>query len=193
MSHRTLTIAGWLTMISAFASIPLAYLAFSLEGQADSTDTLILAILQGAGTLLFVAITLFLKRFLNGIFSFHATDKSINLMIVANVVAGIFIVGGMYVSQIKEIVGIAALVIMVFQGIVQLQFGYTLLKLQNNLDGLLKPFCYLNMVTGICVASIVLIVVGIVVSAISDLMLATIFFNTAKQLKAAEINRSEIS
>lgn len=183
MTHRTLTIAGWLTMISAFASIPMAYLAFKLEGQVDSTGTLILAAMQVAGTILFVAITLFLKRLLNRIYSFHDTDKSIDLMIMANVVAGIFVIGGMYFSQIKETIGIAALVIMVFQGIVQVQFGYKLLKLQNSLGGLLKPFSYLNMVTGVCVASIVMILVGVVVSAISDLMLATIFFSISKQLK----------
>lgn len=192
LTHRTLTIAGWLTMISAFASIPMAYLAFKLEGQVDSTGTLILATMQVAGTILFVAITLFLKRLLNRIFYFHDTDKSIDLMIMANVVAGAFVVGGMYIYQIKETAGIAALVIMVFQGIVQLQFGYKLLKLQNSLGGLLKPFCYLNMATGACIASIVLLLVGVVVSAISDLMLATIFFNVSKQLKVVGVEKEHL-
>jgi hypothetical protein len=149
--------------------------------------------MQVAGTILFVAITLFLKRFLNRIFIFHDTDKNIDLMVMANVVAGIFVIGGMYLSQIKETAGIAALVIMVFQGIVQIQFGYKLQKLQNSLGGLLKPFSYLNMVTGVCVASIVLILVGVVVSAISDLMLAMIFFSISKQLKEAELDRTEMS
>ena len=180
-------------MISAFASIPMAYLAFKLEGSVDPAGTFILASMQLAGTILFVAITLFLKRLLSRIYSFHDTDKSIDLMIMANAVAGIFVIGGMYISQIKETAGIAALVIIVFQGIVQIQFGYKLLKLQNSLGGLLKPFSYLNMVTGVCVASIVLILVGVVVSAISDLMLATIFFNVAKQLKEVELDRTEMS
>jgi hypothetical protein len=180
-------------MISAFVSVPMAFYAFKLEGQAGATDTFILATMQGAGTLLFVTITVFLKRFLNSLYNFHDTDRNIDLMIMANVVAGIFVVGGMYVSQIKEIVSVAALVLMVFQGIVQLQFGYKLLQLQNGLGGLLKPYCYLNMTTGVCVASIVLIVVGVVVSAISDLMLATILLNVAKQLKEAELNQTKTS
>jgi hypothetical protein len=186
VAHRTLTIAGWLTMISAFATIPMAYLAFKLEDRVDPAGTLILATMQVAGVLLFVAITVFLKRFLNRIFRFHDTDKSIDLMIMANIVAGIFLVGGMYISQIKEASGIAALVMMVFQGIIQFQFGYRLLKLHNTLGGLLKPYCYLNMATGVCVASLVLILVAVVISAICDLMLATIFFNAAKQRKEAE-------
>jgi len=185
LTHRTLTIAGWLTMMSAFASIPMAYLAFTLEGRSDAGSTFVLSVMQGAGTALFVVITLFLKRFLNRLFMFHDSDKSIVLMILANVVAGFLIVGGMYISSTKEIAGIAALVLMVFQGIVQIRFGYTLLKLGNDLGGLLKPFSYLNIATGICVASIVLILAGVVVSAIADLMLATLFFNASKQLKEA--------
>lgn len=39
------------------------------------------------------------------------------------------------------------------------------------------------MVTGICIASVVLILVGVVTSAVSDLMLGTIFFNVAKLVK----------
>jgi hypothetical protein len=180
-----LTIAGWLAMLSAFASIPMAYLGFKLEGQVDPTGTLILATMQVLGVLLFVAITFLLKSLLNRLFSFHDTDKSIDVMIMANAAAGIFIIGGVYFSQIKETADIVVFVLMVFHGIIQLLFGYKLLKLQHRLGGLLKPFCYLNMATGLCVASIVLILVGVVVSAISDLMLATIFFNLSKQLKVA--------
>ena len=96
MAVTWITIAGWLTMISAFASIPMTYLAFKLEGQVDSTGILILAIMQVAGTILFVAVTLFFKKLLNRIFNFHDTDKSIDLMIMANVVAGILVVVGMH-------------------------------------------------------------------------------------------------
>jgi hypothetical protein len=191
LTHGTLTIFGWLTMMSAFSSIPMLYLALKLEDRPDTVATLIQGGLQVAGTILFVVITLILKRFLNRLFTFHDTNKSIDLMIMANVVAGVFVLGGLYFTPIKETAGIAALVMMVSAGIVQIQLGFKLLKLENDLGGLLKPFCYMNMATGVCVASIVLILVGVVVSAISDLMLATIFFNVSKQLKEVEQSRSE--
>jgi hypothetical protein len=41
------------------------------------------------------------------------------------------------------------------------------------------------MATGILIASVVLILVGVLVSAISDLMLGTIFFTIARQVKEA--------
>jgi hypothetical protein len=78
------------------------------------------------------------------------------------------------------------LAIIVAQGVVQAHFGYKLLKLPNDLGGMLKPFCYVNMATGILMATIILIPVGIVVSAISDLMLGTIFFNMGKLVRNYE-------
>jgi len=183
LTYRSLITAGWLAMISAFVSIPLTYAAFQLDGRVDSTATGIQIFIQIGGVILFVAITLYLKRFLNARFRFHNTDKNIVLMIVANVVASVFAIMAICFSQLKETLEIAALGIVVFQGVVQMQFGYRLLTLPDNLDGMLKPFCYLNMATGVCIASVVLVIAGVVVSSISDLMLGTIFFHLAKLVR----------
>jgi hypothetical protein len=65
-------------------------------------------------------------------------------------------------------------------GIVQAQFGFRLRRLPDNLGGLLKPFCYANMATGILLASVILMPLSIIISALSDLMLGTIFFNMSR-------------
>lgn len=166
-------------MVSAFASIPLTYFSYQLDGSAAPAATGIQIGIQVVGALLFVAITLLFRKLLNARFSFHDTDRSINLMVVANVLASGMAVVALCVPQLKETLEIAALVTVVFQGLVQVRFGSRLLRLQDNLDGMLRPFCYLNMATGVCVASVVLIVVGVVVSSITDLMLGTIFFHIA--------------
>ena len=111
----------------------MAYLAFTLEGRGDTVGTIMQGGMQVAGTALFVVITLLLKRFLNQVFGFHDTDKSIDLMVMANVVAGVFVLGGLCFAEIRETSGQAALVIMVFQGLVQIRLGYQLLKVPNNL------------------------------------------------------------
>jgi len=191
LTHGTFTLFAWLAMSSAFAAIPMTYLAYRLESRVDPLGMLMQGGLQLVATLLFVAITLMLKRFLNRVFAFHDTDKSIDVLVMANVVAGVLLIAGSCYPEIRETVGPAALVLMVFAGGVQIQFGYKLTKLQNNLGGLRAPFCYLNMATGVCIASIVLMLAGVVLSAISDLMLATIFFTIAKELKEAERSRSE--
>jgi hypothetical protein len=191
LTRRIFTVAAWLAMTSAFATVPLTYLAFALEGRGDTVGVILQGGIQVVGTLLFVAIIFMLKRFLNTLFAFHDTDKSIGLMVMANVVAGAFLLGGICFPGIRESADQAALVLMVFQGIVQLQFGYKLLKLPNNLGGMLKPFCTLHMATGLCIASIVLVLPGVLLSAVTDLMLATIFFKIAKELKEVERNRPE--
>lgn len=177
---RALKTAGWLAMASAFASIPLTYASFRLDGGADPVTNAIQIAIQLVGMALFAAITLLFRRLLNARFGFHDADRSIDLMVMANVVASIASVVALCFPQWKEMLGGASLVIVVFQGIVQVRFGLRLLRLQDDLDGMLRPFCYLNVATGVCIASLVLIVVGVVVSAIADLMLGTIFFHIAK-------------
>ena len=176
-------------MTSAYATVPMVYLAFVLEGRRDSVAIITQVGLQVIGTSLFVAITLILKQVLGRLFKFHETDRSIDLMVMANVAAGGLLLGGIFFPGVGENTGVAALVLMVFQGLVQLQFGYKLLGLRNNLGGMLKTFCFLNMATGLCIASVILVLPGILLSAISDLMLATIFFEIARELKEVELNR----
>lgn len=173
-------IAGWLAMASAFLTLPIAYLSFCLEGVHNSYSDIIQTSIQTTGTLLFLAIILCLKRLLNAIFNFHGTDKNIDLMIIASIVTGMLSIGMFSFPALKESLQPAVIVILVALGIVQAQFGYRLLKLSNNLGGLLKPFCYANMATGIFLASVVLMPISIIVSALSDLMLGTIFFNISR-------------
>ena len=95
LTYKAMITAGWITMISAFASIPVAYLSWKLEGRIDATATIIQTTIQIVAVLIFLAITLYLKKLLNAHFKFHDTDKSIEWMIKANVVAGILTVIGL--------------------------------------------------------------------------------------------------
>jgi len=170
-------------MVSAFLTLPLAYLSFRLESRVDLYADEIQTFIQASGTLLFIAIILSLKRFLNTLFTFHDTDKNIGLMVLGSMVTGVLAISLYSFPTLKESLGSALIVILVLLGIVQAQFGYKLRKLPNDLGGMLKPFCYANIATGILLASIVLIPLSIPVSALSDLMLATIFFNRSKLIK----------
>jgi len=191
LSCKSMVIAGWLAMISAFMSLPMLYLSYRLAGRVDSAAFIIQAVMQIAGTLLFVALILYLRQLLQAHFSFHDTDRSIGLMLKTGVTAGALTVLSLCFTPLRETVALAVIVILVVQGVVQAQFGYKLLKLPHDLGGMLKPFCYANMATGIMLASVVLLPVGVVVSAIADLMLGTIFFNMVRQMRAQKIERTE--
>lgn len=175
-------------MISSFIALPFSYIAFKFNGSTDAESQAIQAAQQLFGTILFIVLTRYMKRLLNEHCLFHEVNRQIDLMIMANVGAGVLVLLGLLYTPLKDTLEIAAIVVMVLLGIVQIQFGYRLQKMENNLGGLLKPFCYTNIATGICIASVVLLIVGVVVSAVSDLMLGTIFFNIAKLVEKPEEN-----
>lgn len=170
-------------MASAFLTLPLAYLSFRLEGSVDAYANGIQTFIQAVGTLLFLAIILNLKILLNSFYKFHDTDKHIALMVMASMAAGAVVIGMFTFPALKESLEPVVIAILVVQGIVQAQFGYKLLNLPNDLGGMLKPFCYANLATGIFLATVILIPIGILASALSDLMLGTIFLNMAKRIQ----------
>ncbi len=167
-------------MISAFIAIPLVYVSYRLEGRVDLESRMINTGIQVFGTVIFVAITLLLRKFLNKTLAFHLTDKIIDLMIKINVVIGAVSIISLYVKAIQESMSGFILVIIVIHGILQIVFGYKLLRLPNELNGTLKPYSYINIATGIFLASIVLIPLGLLLGAISDVLLATIFFQASR-------------
>jgi hypothetical protein len=180
---KSLKTAGSLAMASAFLTLPLAYLSFILDGRVDVYANEIQTFIQVSGTLLFVAVILCFKRFLHAIFSFHDIDKNIGLMVVGSMVTGVLAISLYSFPALKEWLGSPLIAILVLLGIVQIQFGYKLRKLPDDLGGMLKPYCYANLATGILLATVVLIPLSIPLSALSDLMLGTIFFNMAKRIK----------
>ena len=183
VTAKNLKIAGSLAMSSAFLTLPLAYLSYRLEGSGQLYANEMQTFIQVSGTFLFVAIALYLKRFLNSLFTFHATDKNIGLMVMGSIVTGILAISLYSFPAFKESLGYALIVVLVLLGIVQIEFGYKLLRLPNDLGGMLKPFCYANLATGILLATVVLVPLSIPVSALSDLMLGTIFFNMSLNIK----------
>lgn len=179
MTPKVLRMSGWFAMSSAVLSLPLIYLSFRMEGRPDLAARIMLTLLQIFGTVVFVIVTTLLKRFLNVQFSFHETDGYIDLMIKINIVIGVFAALSYHVRALEESIGIFILLVTVVFGIIEVIFGLRLLRLPNDLRGLLKPYCYVNVATGICLASIAMVPFGIVTGAVSDVMLGTIFFQAA--------------
>jgi hypothetical protein len=66
-------------------------------------------------------------------------------------------------------------------GILSIMFATRLLRLSANLYGLLKAFCYTQIVCGICFITVFLLPVGIIVGAVADVILGVIFFRAAEQ------------
>jgi tellurite resistance protein TehA-like permease len=88
---------------------------------------------------------------------------------------------------------ILSIVSFIIFGILSIIFATRLLRFPGNLYGLLKPFCYTMIASGICFITIFLAPVGVIVGAVSDVILGIIFFRAAEQPpSAAEILRTPI-
>jgi ABC-type proline/glycine betaine transport system permease subunit len=83
-----------------------------------------------------------------------------------------------------EILTVAALIAF---GILSIMFATRLLRLSENLYGLLKPFSYTQIVSGICLVTVFLLPVAILAGAIADVVLGVIFFRAAEQTPQDEI------
>jgi hypothetical protein len=74
----------------------------------------------------------------------------------------------------------------VVTGILSIVFAVKLLRLQDDLFGLLKPYAYATMASAVCLATVILAPVGMLVDAAATVMLGVIFLRAARGLPAPE-------
>jgi hypothetical protein len=183
MTHRRLMAAGWLAMVSAALTVPWIIATFFLAEKTGAAAKAVEASLLVCGTVLFVYLLATLRRLLHERYDFRGTDGAIALLIKANIVSAAVALLGLAIPSMEEAIGVFGIIMVVIVGILQLSFGFKLLQLPTTLKGLHKPYCYLNMVTGGCTAVIVLLPLGVLTSAVADVMLGTIFFHAAAEPK----------
>jgi hypothetical protein len=171
--------AGWLAMASAILAIPWFIFTFLLAEKEGVAPKLAEAAMLVVGTLLTVYLLLTLRRLLHERYSFQEADMPIGLLIKTNVVSAAVSLFGLALAQMESALAVFGVIMVVVIGILQIVFGIKLLQLPDTLQGLQKPYCYLNIVTGFCVAIIVLLPVGMLTGAVTDVMLGTIFFQAA--------------
>jgi len=181
MTKGQLTLAGWLSMTSAIFAIPSVVMSWLLDEMSGAGAKLSQAILTLVSLGLFLCVIIALRRLLNYRFKFHQTDIYISLLIWGNVILSVFNLLGLGSQGLESLMNILSIALIIIFGILAIMFGTRLLQLPGNLYGLLKPFCYTTIASGICLITVFLAPVGIVVGAVSDVILATIFFRAAEQ------------
>ena len=166
-------------MLNALLTIPWFIMTFLLSERTGLWSRLTDAsmLLVSTGICIFTLLTF--RALLNWRYAFHATDRFIEWQIKVNVVATAVSILGMVVPSIAESAGMVGIVLVILLGVIQLVFGLRLQQLSADLNGLRRPYSYLNIITGFCLATIVLVPLGMLTSAISDIMLGTIFFQAS--------------
>jgi ABC-type proline/glycine betaine transport system permease subunit len=187
ITKKQLDLAGWCSITNALIAIPSLAMSWFLDTVKGIGPRLSQAVLTVAGLGLFLYVIYSFRKLLNGRFKFHDVDIYISLMIWGNVVLaiiGLLSLGTDKLESFMEILTVAALIAF---GILSIMFASRLLRLSENLYGLLKPFSYTQIVSGICLVTVFLLPVAILAGAIADVVLGVIFFRAAEQTPQDEI------
>lgn len=185
MTPVRLAVSGWLAMMSALLAIPLFLFSFRLAGIDGLAARSAEAGLMVVGTALFVYLTLTLRRILHLGYAFHDADGAIALLIKVNVVLTTVGVIGLAVPSLASSVGMFTIIAFLPLGMFQAYFGLRLMRLPADLNGLLRPYCYLNLATGLCLALVITAPLALLLGAVADVMLGTIFFQLRRRVKEA--------
>jgi hypothetical protein len=178
--------AGMMAMVSAVMALPMFFFFLQLAGRHDEDIRTPQVLMQCVGSVIFIALASSLRYFLARNCYFRKADGIILWLIALNIVYAVASSVGLYLPQGEEQFQPVLAAIAIMLGIAQAGLGIRLLMLPYDLGGMKLPYCWLNIVTGICMATLLLIPVGIVISAVGDVMLATIFFREARRLSPSK-------
>jgi len=181
MTKEQLNLAGWLSITSALFTIPSIVMSWFLESMGGAGAKFSRAILTAAGLGLFLYVISSMKKLLNSRFRFHDADIYILLLIWGNVILCILSLLSLGSRRLEFVLSYLSMVAFIAFGILSIMFATRLLRLSGNLYGLLKPFSYTQIVSGICFITVFLSPVGIVAGAVADVILGVIFFRAADQ------------
>jgi hypothetical protein len=181
-----LNVAGWLSIANALFAIPSIAMSWFLETTEGTGAKVSQAVLTVVGLGLFLYIISSLKRLLNSRFQFHDVDIYISLLIWGNVILVALSLLSLGSRGLERTMSILSVMAFIFFGILSIMFATRLLRLSGNLYGLLKPFSYTQIVSGICLITVFLLPVGIIAGAVADVILGVIFFRAAEVPPSAE-------
>ena len=181
ITKEQLNLAGWLSITNAIFAIPSIAMSWFLDSIGGAGAKLSQAILTLVSLGLFLYVIISLRKLLNYRFQFHEVDIYISLLIWGNVILAVFSLLSLGSRGSEWFMNILSIVSFIVFGILAIMFATRLLRLPGNLHGLLKPFGYTQIVSGICFITVFLSPVGIIVGAVADAILGVIFFRAAEQ------------
>jgi hypothetical protein len=181
VTTKHLRMAGFLAMTSAILGIPALLISYYLATTELQADALLLAAVQLLGLFLFTALTLSFKKLLNSRFLYHRADNYFDFLVATYLFYTAASISSLFLPSLQKPLDLFSMLLVCAIGVAQVLLGINLFQLPDSLYGMRKPYCLLNIITGVLVASIVLLPIGVIIGAIADVMLGTIFFQAAAQ------------
>lgn len=184
MQSNKYTIAGWLAIFSAIIIVPEIVFGIILERYYAeyAVSQAILALMHVGGLLISIYIYRMFRILLNERFNFHDVDTLIWVLICSSIVfAGLGILG--LVPALTRPVSFVTLALFVPFCVITMIYAYRLLKLNDDLFGLLKPFVYTTMAAAICGVTILLMPIGLILQLGALVIQGMIFLRAKEQVE----------
>jgi hypothetical protein len=180
MTGGRLETAGWLGMASAVLTIPLVLA--ELSAQADETR-LVRDLLGLFTTGISVYLYLTLRELLQVRFAFHEADTAIGFLVGMSIALfALSLLAHVAPRPPSEtLLGLVFTAAAAAAGGGLIIFALRMLRLQDRLYGYLRPYAFANIALGVCLASVVLVPLGVVASVVTDTLMALIFFAAARR------------
>lgn len=199
MEERSYIAPAWMAVIAAALTLPMVVLGLILEIAARKNSGLAAAMLlpylgvAAAQTVCGLYALGRLKTLLNERHRFHEVDALIVMIIILSCLLTLVGMGSqiaLIALGLSSVGKIFFLIPILTLGItlaaISIVFAAKLLRLESDLGGLLKPFVYINIAGAICIATIILAPLGLVLDAVSNILLAMIFFRQGGPQAAPE-------
>ena len=175
-------LAGWLSILQAVIILPRVGVEFFAESMSLSGSG-IFQLITGfhvAGRLMGIFVLLMFRRLLNERHSFHKADKPIYALICCYAAAALIGAAGLVLNRHIDFMPILV-IISVLSSLVSIVYAVSLLKLDSNLSGLLKPYVYTTIAAAVFGATLVLIEYGLPISMVSLILLGMILIRAESE------------
>lgn len=171
MNSSDLRLAGYASIISAVLSIPILFYTVyaSVTGETFTSN-----IIELINVFIFAFITMRLIQLLDEL-NFNSVNTMLTTSVILNIVGYVLAL----IAPHSESFGIFGIIAMIALGVLMVLIGVNLQKCPNDLHGHLKLFSLTWIISGVCLASIILIPFFILTWVAMNVILGMIFFKEA--------------
>lgn len=184
MDSNRYNLAGWLAILYAILLVPQIIFGLIVEWTASGHPAaeMLMTLLNMAGFALVIYVLVMFRHLLNERFDFHDVDTLIGILVWAN---ALFMALGLIgiIPAFEDPLKIIVLALFVPYSIITAVFGFKLLRLKDDLFGLLKPYAYTTMALGILGATILLMPIALFVQIAALIIQGMILLRAKEQVE----------
>ena len=178
MTERNFNTAGWMAIVSAVLNAPVLVVTVAAVFLPENPALRVLGTVLSVATALLAIYLLVALRQLLHRHDFHAADFWFALLIGGYLVAMVLQIVAEAVPGAESVTGVLLLFVL-FLGVISAVFGFKILPAARVVAGPVRPFVYFTIATGVCLATLILLPIGLITTIVADVLLAMIFFRAS--------------